>query len=142
MLYTESGLKEYGCHLDFDPESVLDTYKWQVERCNMGLRPVGTAWHLPIFFAFCLFFFLLQLSSLVEYSGEYNRTECQVLRCPSRWIVGTSLGIQVGHKSDVYLIQYNFPRSQQTQSRRSQKSMIDRVSRVESGHENQYIEKK
>lgn len=26
MLYTESGLKEYGCHLDFDPESVLDTY--------------------------------------------------------------------------------------------------------------------
>lgn len=36
---------------------------------------------------------------------------------------------------------YNSPRSQQTQSRRSQKSMIDRVSRVESGHENQYIEK-
>lgn len=26
VLYTESGLKEYGCYLDFDPEGVLDTY--------------------------------------------------------------------------------------------------------------------
>lgn len=98
MLYTESGLKEYGCHLDFDPESVLDTYKWQIARCNMGLRPVGTAWHLPIFFAFCLFLFLLELSSLVEYSGECHKIECHFLRSPSRWIVGTSLGIQLGHK--------------------------------------------
>lgn len=54
-----------------------------------------------------VFSFLLQLSSLVEYSGECHKIDCQFLRSPSRWIVGTSLGIQVGHKNDVHTVQFS-----------------------------------